>query len=117
MNKLITAIFLTAASALILESPGWWWAMPIAGLIGGWLVKRGGKGFIVGGLGVTLIWAAFIVFFAISSPLGSLLQIFSGILGLDSALAFVPILLALIVAFLLGGLGGLTGGWLMESRA
>ncbi len=116
MNKFLTAIFLTSATALILEAPGWWWAMPAAGLIGGWLIRRGGKGFLAGGLGVTLVWAAFVLFFSMASPLASLLKVFSGILGLEPALAFIPVILAMLVAFLLGGLGGLAGGWYAESR-
>ncbi len=117
MNKFSSPILLTAATALILTAPGWWWAMPVAGLIGGWMTGRGGRGFLAGGLGVALVWAAFVLFFAISSPLGALLKVLAGILGLGSALAFVPVVLALILAFLLGGLGGLTAGWFMETRA
>lgn len=117
MKPFLTAIFLTAATALIFEAPGWWWAMPVAGLIGGWLMGRGSRGFLAGGLGVSLVWAVFILFFSLSSPLGNLLRVFSGILGLDATLAFLPIVLALVVAFLLGGLGGLTAGWYMEARS
>lgn len=106
----------TVLAALILEWLGWWWAMPAAGLLAGWFLASGKRGFLFGGLGVTLAWLAFIIVFAATSPLGKLLVVFSGILGLSAPLAFVPVLLALIAAFVLGGLGGLTGGLAAQAR-
>ncbi len=88
----------------------------MAGLIAGWMLASGKRGFLFGGLGVTMSWLAFIVFYAATSPLGKLLAVFSGILGLDSALSFVPVLIALLVAFLLGGFGGMTGGLAAQIR-
>ena len=96
---------------------GLWWAMPVAGLMGGLMLNSGRQGFLFGGLGVTLAWAAFVFVFTVTSPVGKLLTILSGVLGLDASLAFVPALLALVVAFLLGGLGGLTGGYLAQPKS
>jgi hypothetical protein len=115
MNKTFLSLIALAVAAFVLEYFGWWWAMPLVGLLAGWAWKDGRRGFVLGGLAVSLAWGVFIVFYAITSPLGRLLNLFSGILGLDAPLAFVPLLLALIVAFLLGGLGGWTGAWLKEA--
>jgi len=115
MKNTWIAVVLVALAAFVLELFGWWWAMPIAGLIGGWFLRSGKGGFIFGGLGAAIAWLAFIVFFAFTSPVGKLLVVLSGVLGLDASLAFVPALLALIIAFLLGGLGGLTGGLFVQS--
>ncbi|HUH97952.1 MAG TPA: hypothetical protein VLZ89_11370 [Anaerolineales bacterium] len=116
MKNTWIALVVVALAAFVLELPGWWWAMPIAGLIGGWIRHDGRGGFVLGGLGTTLAWLVFLIFFAVTSPIGKLLVVVSGVLGLDASLAFVPALLALIAAFLLGGLGGLTGG-LFSQRA
>jgi hypothetical protein len=110
------ALGVAAVIALVLEWFGWWWAMPIAGLVAGWMLASGKRGFLLGGLGVTLAWLVYIGVYAVTSPLQQLLVVFSGILGLSASLSFVPVLLALIVAFVLGGLGGLTGGLVAQAR-
>ncbi|HUI90046.1 MAG TPA: hypothetical protein VLX61_15110 [Anaerolineales bacterium] len=115
MKNTWIAVVLVALAAFVLELFGWWWAMPIAGLIGGWLLRNGKQGFVFGGLGAMAAWLAFVVFFAFTSPMGKLLVVVSGVLGLDASLAFVPALLAILVAFLLGGLGGLTGALFAQS--
>ncbi len=112
MRKFIIALLLSAALGFIFELPGLWWLMPVAGAVGGWIVQKGDEGFLAGGLGVTIAWGAYLLYFSLFSPIGRLMEIFSGILGLESSLAFVPVLLALIVAFLLGGLGGLCGAFI-----
>lgn len=115
MNKTLLTLALVVLTAILFEFFGWWWAMPIAGLLGGWLFHNGKQGFLFGGLSVMLAWVVFIVAFAATSPVGKLLVVVSGVLGLDASLAFIPALLALIVAFILGGLGGLTGGLISQS--
>jgi hypothetical protein len=115
MKKTLLILGLVAIIAFLLEFLGLWWAMPVAGLLGGWMLHNGRQGLVFGGLSVMLAWVVFMAGFAAVSPIGKLLVVVSGVLGLDASLAFVPALLALIVAFLLGGLGGLTGGWLAQS--
>jgi hypothetical protein len=115
MNKKFFALLALVGVAFLLEYFGWWWAMPLVGVAAGWVWKDARRGVLFGGLAVTLAWSVFIIFYALTSPLPRLLTLFSGILGLDAPLAFVPLLLALVVAFLLGGLGGWTGAWLEEA--
>lgn len=116
MKKSLLFPFLaTLLIAVTLEYFGWWWAMPIAGLIAGWALNNGKRGFLFGGLTVSLAWGIWLGILAALSPLGRLSALFAGILGLDAALAFLPFLLALLVAFVLGGLGGWTGAWLKEA--
>ena len=95
--------------AIALEIAGLWWLMPVAGALGGYAIKRGGRGFLAGGLGVTAAWGGFLAMFAATSPVAALLRLFARIMELGDGLAFMPVVLALIVAFLLGGLGGLSG--------
>ena len=115
MKKTLLILVLVALTAILLEFFGWWWAMPVAGLVGGFILQSVKKGFLFGGLSVMLAWVVFIAGFAATSSVGKLLVVLSGVLGLDASLAFVPALLALVVAFILGGLGGLTGGFLSQS--
>jgi len=116
MNNNWMALGAAASTALVLEWCGWWWAMPIAGFVAGWMLASGNRGFLFGGLGVMLAWLVSIGGRTAAAPLGRLLVVFSGMLGLDPSLAFVPVLLTIILAFLLGGLGGLTGGLAAQAR-
>jgi len=115
MKNIWLALTLVTLAGFVLELFGWWWAMPIAGMIGGWILHNGKGGFAFGGFGAAIAWLVFMLFFTVTSPVGKLLVVVSGVLGLDASLAFVPALLAVIVAFLLGGLGGLTGGLISDS--
>ena len=64
MKNIWIAFGIAALAAIVLEYFGLWWAMPIAGLIAGWMIANGGRGFLFGGLGVALTWIIYIVFFA-----------------------------------------------------
>ena len=109
MKKTLPLFLSTTLIAFVLEYPGWWWAMPLVGFGAGFIIGKGGKSLLIGGLGVATAWAVYLISYAVNYPLKELLTVFSGILGLPASLSFVPVLLALIIAFLLGGLGGLTG--------
>lgn len=109
MKNFLVGVAVTLVAAFAFETAGVWWAMPIAGAIGGYWVRKGGQGFLAGALGVTMVWGAYLAMFAAISPLGELLRLFAGIVELGDALAFVPVVLALVIAFLMGGLGGVTG--------
>jgi hypothetical protein len=116
MKNFLIGLALTLAAAFALETAGVWWAMPVAGALGGWWLKKGGRGFLAGALGVTLVWGAYVAVFAAASPLGGLLRLFAGIVELGDSLAFVPVVLALVIAFLMGGLGGVTGAMIAGVR-
>jgi hypothetical protein len=109
MKNFLIGVAVTLVAAFAFELAGVWWAMPIAGAIGGYWVRKGGQGFLAGALGVTMVWGAYLALFAAISPLGELLRLFAGIVELGDTLAFLPVVLALVIAFLMGGLGGVTG--------
>ena len=109
MKNFLIGVAVTLVAAFAFETAGVWWAMPIAGAIGGYWVRKSGRGFLAGALGVTMVWGAYLALFAAISPLGELLRLFAGIVELGDALAFLPVVLALVIAFLMGGLGGVTG--------
>jgi len=97
-----------------------WWVglcltLVLAGLVGGLWVGGGWRGFGAGALGALLAYAGYLAFFALTSPLGALSRLFVGIAGLDAAsgMALLPVALALLIAFLLGGAGGWLGGALL----
>lgn len=116
MKNLLIGVVITLAAAFAFETAGVWWAMPIAGAIGGYWVRKGGQGFLAGALGVAIVWGAYLAVFAATSPLGELLRLFAGIVELGDSLSFVPIVLALVMAFLMGGLGGVTGAMIAGAR-
>ena len=109
MKNFLIGVAVTLVAAFAFELAGVWWAMPIAGAIGGYWVRKGGQGFLAGALGVTIVWGAYLAVFAAISPLGELLRLLAGIVELGDTLAFLPVVLALVIAFLMGGLGGVTG--------
>jgi hypothetical protein len=86
-----------------------WILMVIAGFLGGFLVKRAGKGFLAGFLGVLLAWAGYLIIFEIIGPLFEFSNILAALFGL-TGMGFVVIILSLVViGGLIGGLGGLNG--------
>ncbi|MBI3760922.1 MAG: hypothetical protein HY260_03545 [Chloroflexi bacterium] len=117
MKSFLIGLGAVLVAAFAFELAGVWWAMPIAGAIGGYWTKKGGQGFLVGALGVTIVWGLFLAAFAVISPLGALLRLFAGVVELGDSLAFVPVALALMIAFLLGGLGGVTGALISQIEA
>ena len=108
MKNFLVGVAVTLVAAFAFETAGVWWAMPIAGAFAGWWIRKGGPGFLAGALGVTIVWGAYLAMFAAISPLGELLRLFAGIVELGDSLAFVPVVLVLVIAFLMGGLGGVT---------
>ena len=116
MKNFLIGVAVTLVAAFAFETAGVWLAMPIAGAIGGYWVRKGGQGFLAGALGVTIVWGAYLAVFAAVSPLGALLRLFAGIVELGDSLSFVPVALALVTAFLMGGLGGVTGGMIAGVR-
>lgn len=114
MKNFLIGVAVTAVSAFLFEMTGAWWAMPVAGAFGGYWVKKGGQGFAVGAAGVALVWGAFLAMTAAISPVGALLRLFAAIVELGDSLDFAPVVLALVVAAVLGGAGGLTGALIAE---
>ncbi len=116
MKSFLIGVVITLAAAFVFETAGLWWAMPIAGAISGYWIRKGGQGFLTGALGVTIVWSAYLAVFAATSPFGELLRLFAGIVELGDALSFVPVALALVMAFLMGGLGGVSGAMIAGAK-
>ena len=86
-----------------------WILMVIAGFLGGFLVKKAGKGFLAGFLGVIVAWALFLGIFQIIGPMYEFANVLAGLFGL-TGMGFIVLILALVViGGLIGGLGGLNG--------
>ncbi len=88
-----------------------WILMVGAGFLGGFLVKKGGKGFLVGFLGVIVAWLIYLLVFMVISPFYQFADVLAGLFGL-SGMGIVVIVLALLIGGLVGGFGGLNGGFI-----
>jgi len=86
-----------------------WILMVVAGFLGGFLVKKAGKGFLVGFLGVLLAWACFLAIFEIIGPLFEFANVLAALFGLTGMGVVVIILSLVVIGGLIGGLGGLNG--------
>lgn len=109
-------LLISLVAAVLLELTGYWQTMLVAGLLGGLWVGGSRRGFLAGALGTLLAWGGYLAYFALTDPLLELSQIFMGIAGVEgNGTAFIPIALALLVTFLLGGAGGWLGGVLIPT--
>lgn len=113
-QSFLIGFLITALAAGLLQLIGYYWTyawilMVAAGFLGGFLVKKAGKGFLVGFLGVMLAWAIYFLVFSLIGPLWEFANVLAGLFGLEG-MGFVVIILSLvIIGGVLGGLGGLNG--------
>lgn len=101
-----------AAGALQLFGLLWeyaWILMVVAGFLGGFLVKKAGKGFLVGFLGVIAAWLVYFLVFSFLGPVWAFADVLAGLFGLTGMGIVVIILALVLVGGLIGGLGGLNG--------
>ncbi|MHA1278422.1 MAG: hypothetical protein ACTSQI_16680 [Candidatus Helarchaeota archaeon] len=112
-QSFLVSLLMTMLAAGLIQLLGMVWSsawilMVIAGFFGGFLIKKGGRGFLVGFLGVILAWTMYFLMFMLISPLYQFANILAGLFGL-TGMGFVVIILALIIGGLVGGFGGLNG--------
>ena len=110
----LIGLLVTAVAAGLLQLIGLYWTyawilMVAAGFLGGFLVKKWGKGFLAGFLGVIVAWAVYFLVYSFIGPLWAFADTLAGLFGL-SGMGFVVIILSLVmVGGLIGGLGALNG--------
>ena len=113
-HSFLIGFLVTLVAAALLQLIGYYWEyawilMVAAGFLGGFLVKKVGKGFLVGFLGVLMAWLIYFIIFSFLGPLWAFADVLAGLFGL-TGMGFVVIILALVlIGGLIGGLGALNG--------
>ncbi|MHA1131571.1 MAG: hypothetical protein ACTSQQ_12285, partial [Candidatus Helarchaeota archaeon] len=72
-QSFLVSLLMTMLAAGLIQLLGMVWSsawilMVIAGFFGGFLIKKGGRGFLVGFLGVILAWTMYFLTFMLISP-------------------------------------------------
>lgn len=106
-----TVLPLTGILAYLLTLTGIWQLILAAGVLGGLLLKRAGRAFLVGFVAGALAWGIPLGLSALVYPLGRASELLVGILGLSASLSFLPAVLALLIAGLTTALGALLGAY------
>jgi hypothetical protein len=110
----LTGFLMVLITAGLLQLLGYFWdfawiLMVFAGFLGGILVKKAGKAFLVGLIGVLVAWLIYFLIYSYIGPLWAFADLLAGLFGL-SGMGFVVIVLALVlIGGLIGGLGALNG--------
>ncbi len=115
-QSFLKGLLITILAAGLLQFLGMVWTyawilMVGAGFLGGFLIKKAGKGFLVGFLGVIIAWLIYFLIYWIIGPIWEFADVLAGLFGL-TGMGFVVVLLSLILGGLLGGLGGLNGHYI-----
>ena len=112
-NKFLIGLIITTVTGFLLQLFGFIWEYAwllnlVAGFLGGFLVKSGGKSFLVGFLGIICSWGIYFIIWAFQGPFLTFANIIASIMGLGD-LGVIIIFMALLIGGILGGLGGLNG--------
>ena len=106
----VRTVFLAGfAAALILLLTGTWQLAYLAGFLAGILSTRARRALILGALGVMTAWAAYLVYVFVFGSGFQLASLVGEVLGAGSDAWWLLTLLTLVLAILLGAIGGLTG--------
>lgn len=106
----VRIVFLAAfAFAEILLLTGTWQLAYLAGFLAGMLSPRARRAMLLGGLGVAVAWAAYLVYVFVAGQGLQLADLAGNILGAGSGSWWLLTLMTLILGVLLGVVGGLTG--------
>lgn len=116
-----TVLPLTVILAFLLTLTGVWQLIFLAGVAGGLLLRHPRNALLLGlGSGLAA-WSVPLAWLFAYFPTGEAAALFVRILGLPTSFAFLPVLLALLLAAATVGLGAALGGYvanlLREARA
>ena len=95
--------------ALLLLLTGTWQLAYLAGFLAGMLSTRARRAVLLGTIGVTLAWAAYLVYVFVLGKGFQLADLVGQILGAGSGSGWLLTRLTLILGAILGAVGGLTG--------
>ncbi len=106
----VRIVFLaTFAAAEVLLLTGTWQLAYLAGFLGGMLCPKARRAMLLGGLGVAVAWAAYLVYVFVLGQGLQLADLVGQILGVGPGAWWLLTLMTLILGLLLGAVGGLTG--------
>jgi hypothetical protein len=106
-TRTILLIAFALAEALLLT--GTWQFAFLAGFVAGMFAPRGSRALVLGGLGVALAWSAYLAFVFVVAPGAALADLVGAVLGVGRGAGWLLTFLTLVLGFLLGAVGGLTG--------
>ncbi len=106
----VRIVFLaTFAFAEVLLLTGTWQLAYLAGFLAGMLSVRTRRAVLLGGLGVTVAWAAYLVYVFVAGQGLQLAALVGEILGVGKGAWWLLTVLTLVLGLLLGAVGGFTG--------
>lgn len=106
----VRVVFLaTFALAALLLLAGTWQFAYLAGFLGGILSSRIRRAVVLGALGVSTAWAAYLVYVFVAGQGLQLAGLVGDILGAGREAWWLLTLMTLVLGILLGAVGGLTG--------
>lgn len=100
------AAFLLAALLLL---TGTWQLAYLAGFVAGILSLRMRRAALLGALGVSTAWAAYLVYVFVAGSGFQLAELVGRVLGVGAGAWYLLTSLTLVLAILLGAVGGMTG--------
>jgi len=113
-QSFLVGFIATLVAAILLQLLGlvWeyaWILMVAAGFLGGFLIKKAGKAFLAGLLGVSVAWLIYFIIFSFLGPIWEFSNLLAELFGLPG-MGIVVILISLVlIGGLTGGLGALNG--------
>jgi hypothetical protein len=106
---IIGFLFAVILGALF-ELAGWWYLMLLAGGFAGFLMKKSALySFMIGFVGIALVWFCFFIYFMIIGPIFELTALIASIMEFLEGSSELLVLITIIIGGLLGGLGAMNG--------
>jgi len=106
----VRIVFLaTFAFAELLLLTGTWQLAYLAGFLAGMLSLRARRAILLGGVGVAVAWAAYLVYVFVAGQGLQLADLVGEILGVGKGAWWLLTVMTLVLGLLLGAVGGLTG--------
>jgi hypothetical protein len=106
----VRVVFLVGfAAAELLLLTGTWQLAYLAGFLAGILSTRARRAVVLGALGVSTAWAAYLVYVFVAGSGFQLASLVGDVLGAGADAWWLLTLMTLVLGILLGAVGGLTG--------